>query len=265
MADRRSTPDILGDLLGGSPQPPKPASEASFQKKLPLEEVGKSTEILKDADSPEKDLKYFESLLEHAGSALVLVAEVLGHQKLVDWLEEMLDVFGSDETVMSRKAPADAFRQSAATWAEKHLGAKRTKIRQLANGLMVKSPYEIDVWAQFRGEGSQADLDVWIECRDLEEPVRKRDIMKLIQKGTDVFHAAHTEKQDFWFDRLLLIANSSFDADALDMAGQLGVTCVAYDGTNFQFKTRGNWKLKPNWLRDAEASEGITWHPKTAK
>jgi len=125
---------------------------------------------------------------------------------------------------------------------------------------MVSDPYEVDAWAHFKGEGAQADLDVWIECRDSEEPVRKRDIMKFVQKATDVFHAAHTDKQDFWFDRLILIATAGFDIMALELADQVGVTCVSYDEADFTFESNPNWKLKPGWLRDAQASEGITWH-----
>ena len=261
MADRRSTPDILGDLLGGSPPP---SSQLKFQesalKKIPAKQSGGDTEIPRVSESGEVDTNYFETLLEHAASALVLVAEVLGHQKLVDWLEEMRDVFTTDETVTTRKAPAEAFKQNAANWAKKHLGAKMATVCYLASGAMVKSPYEVDVWAQFKGEGAQSDLDVWIECRDSEESVKKKDIMKLVQKATDVFHAAHAEKQDFWFDRMMLISNSAFDHGTLELAEQIGIACVSYDGTSYSFKTKGNWKLKPNWLRDVEASEGITWH-----
>ncbi|MCP4647973.1 MAG: hypothetical protein GY852_09630, partial [bacterium] len=106
MADRRSTPDILGDLLGGSPPP---SSQLKLQErdrsKIPAKQSKGIPEIPRDADSGEVDTNYFETLLEHAASALVLVAEVLGHQKLVDWLEEMREVFATDETVTTRKAP----------------------------------------------------------------------------------------------------------------------------------------------------------------
>ncbi|MFO8010520.1 MAG: hypothetical protein R6U89_06885 [Dehalococcoidia bacterium] len=270
MADRRRTPDILGDLLGGS----RPPTRDEIQQKFPVDdktENGTETaEKLKGipktpGSTTEDDIKHFEDLLEHAGSALVLVAEVLGYQRLVNWLEDMLDVFSTDETVQSRKAPGEAFKQNAANWAKRHLGAKNVDIYTLANGLVVSSPYEVDVWAQFEGEGAQADLDVWIECRDTSDPVKKTDIMKLVQKVTDVFHASHAGKQDFWFDRLILISNSSFNHDALELAQQMGVACVNYDGTNYTFATKGNWKLKPNWLKDAEASEGITWHSPITK
>ena len=260
MADRRNTPDILGDLLGGSPPLSQPKErEAS---KPPTRQSGDIPEIPSATGSQQNDPEYFENLLEHAASALVLVSEVLGQQRLVDWLEEMHHVFASDDTVASREAPTVTFKENSASWAEKHLGDKTTDIHYRANGSVVTNPYEVDVWAHFKGEGAQSDLDVWIECRDAEESVRKRDIMKFVQKATDVFHAAHTDKQDFWFDRLILIATTSFDILSLELADQVGVTCVTYDGTNYVFKSNPNWKLKPNWLRDAEASEGITWHKK---
>mgnify|MGYP001120390059 CR=1 FL=1 len=260
MVDRRNTPDILGDLLGGSPS----RSSSKSEGKESGQALPKQRQEIPKIPMPEgvsgSDLKYFESLLEHAGSALVLVAEVLGKQKLVDWLEEMLDIFASDTSVASRKAPGASFKQNVATWAEKHLGARHTDTNHFAHGLLVTNPYEVDIRANFKGEGAQRDLDVWIECMDLEETVKKRDIMKLVQKATDVFHAAHTDKQEFWFDRLILVTTSSFAPEALDLADQVGVSCVTYDGTSFSFKNKSNWKLKPNWLRDAQASEGITWH-----
>ncbi len=264
MADRRNTPDILGDLLGGSP-PSSPQGSEKAAEKSPAKQPGTIPEIPKVPDSQQDDPQYFENLLEHAASALVLVGQVLGHQRLVGWLEEMLHVFASDETVASRKAPEESFKQNAANWVEKRLGAKTTDIHYRANGLAVTDPYEVDVWAHFKGEGAQSDLDVWIECRDAKEPVRKSDIMKFIQKATDVFHAAHTDKQDFWFDRLILVSTSSFDIMAIDLADEVGVTCVSCDDTNYEFQSNPNWKLKPGWLRDAEASEGITWHKKKAR
>jgi len=257
MADRRNTPDILGDLLGGSPSLKKQPNEPGGKPAAPSDAI---PQIPKDADEQQNDPQYFENLLEHAASALVLVGEVLGHQRLVDWLEEMHHVFASDETVSTRQAPGEAFKKDSASWAIKKLGARTTDTHYRANGSMVSDPYEVDVWAHFKGEGAQSDLDVWIECRDAEEPVRKRDIMKFAQKATDVFHAAHTGKQDFWFDRLILIATSGFDVLALELADQVGVTCVSCDEGSFSFESNPNWKLKPGWLRDAEASEGITWH-----
>ncbi len=262
MADRRNTPDILGDLLGGSPLSQHQTNERQADK-TPSVQPTPTPGTSKSADRQRNDPEYFEGLLENASSALVLVAEVLGHQRLVEWLEEMHHVFASDETVASREAPTVTFKENSASWAEKRLGAKTTDIHYHANGLMVSNPYEVDVWAHFKGEGAQRDLDVWIECRDAQEPVRKKDIMKFVQKATDVFHAAHTDKQEFWFDRLILITTSAFDILALELADQVGVTCVSYDGTSYAFESNPNWKLKPGWLRDAEASEGITWHKRT--
>ena len=99
---------------------------------------------------------------------------------------------------------------------------------------------------------------------DSDEVVRKSHIMRFTQKATDVFHAAHIDKQkqEYWFDRLILITRSSFDEEAIALADQQGVACVLFDGTNYKFVSKANWKLKPAWLKDAEASEGITWHSK---
>ncbi len=254
MADRRKTPDILGDLLGGG-RPPAP--ERDIQSR-PRKTSGNLPQM--PVDSSEYDVAHLENLLDAAASALVLVAEVLGRQRLVDWLAEMKEVFAVDDTVDSRRSPAQAFKQSAATWAEKHLESKSTDIHTLAHGQVVTSPYEVDVCAHFKGMGSQSDLDIWIECMDTDEIVKKNHIIRFVQKATDVFHAAHTDKQDFWFDRLILISKSAFDEEALASADQQGVACVFFDGTNFKFQSKANWKLKPAWLKDAEASEGITWH-----
>jgi len=79
MVDRRNTPDILGDLLGGSPSSKQ--KEGTDNRKSAAQSSAASR-TAKNDDVQQNDPQYFENLLEHAASALVLVGEVLGHQRL---------------------------------------------------------------------------------------------------------------------------------------------------------------------------------------
>jgi len=263
MANRKKTPDILGDLLGGNnlvapESPAKTVTSKTKHKAHPAGQPKTSTSDQQTGKPAESDAEYFETLLDRAASALELVAEVLGRRRLVRWLDEMKEAFSTEESASDRKIPSATFRQNCASWATNHLGAESTTMRYLANGLSSGEPYEVDIWAHFKGEGSQNDLDIWIECVDSEPSIKRKHILKLVDKATDVFHAAHTEKQEFWFDRLMLVSTSPFDASALELAEQEGVVCILYDGTSYVFQSEGNWKLKPKWFREAQAGKGLT-------
>lgn len=231
-------------------------------------EMGDATEVEEDhgADdddsggtvtwrSPDLDREYVEDLLIRAGSALDLVAEVLGRRRLVQWLDDMKERFSTD-IAPDRKPATSSFKRSAAAWAENHLGAQSTTIGYQANGVEAKEPYDVDIWAHFKGEGSQADLDIWIQCREAETPTTKAEIINMVEKAGDVFQAAHMGKQEFYFDRVMLVSSAPFDPEALAAAEQHGVSCIRYDGISYLFQSEGNWKLKPNWMREAELNRG---------
>lgn len=261
MANRKKTPDILGDLLGGA-KLPKPQSKANVtegeQAELPIPENNNKTASRKKTNkSKEADAEYFEGLLYRGAGALELVAEVLGRRRLIEWLDEMRTFFGGQEPDSGRKGPSLAFKQNVATWAENYLGAESSTIGYLANGMESSDPYEVDVWGHIKGESSRNDLEIWFECRDGGNPVTKEDILNFVRKAVDVFEAAHTIKQEFWFDRLMLVSSVPFDDGALSYAQEEGVVCILSDGSGYQLLTEENWRLKPGWLRKAEKGESF--------
>lgn len=262
MANRKRTPDILGDLLGGSDptaaeQEPKMKGTEGEQVSLPIEGFEKPKKSKKRVKAKDSDIEYFESLLDRGASALELVAEVLGRPRLVKWLDEMKVVFSGEDVVMEeeqeeKREQSTGFKQKVATWTENHFGATSATVDYSANGLTTKMPYEVDIWAHFNGENSRTDLEMWVECRESRNSVKSRDILNLVRKATDVFNAAHTVKQEFWFDRLMIVSSAPFEDSALEIAVQRGVICVLCDGAGYELQTEENWRLKPSWLRDAE-------------
>ncbi|NQT71464.1 MAG: hypothetical protein HQ553_01690 [Chloroflexi bacterium] len=266
MATRKKTPDILGDLLGGSESPAEEKeSKTEFsegeQATLPIKEFGKRKTVRKTSKSKESDVDYFESLLDRGAGALELVAEVLGRNRIVQWLDEMKKSFGEKDAEVEiergrRKSPSIVYKQRVANWVENNLGAASATIDYPANGLSTRRPYEVDVWGHMKGESSRNDIEIWVECKSNGTAVKRRDISTLVKRAIDVFHAAHTVKQEFWFDRLMLVSATAFEDGALELADEEGVTCIQYDETGCQFMTEDNWKLKPSWLRDAEAGRG---------
>ena len=123
------------------------------------------------------------------------------------------------------------------------------------SGLEVKRPYEVDVWALFKGGFFKGRSDLWIECKDRKSTIKRKDISDLVHKAKDVYHAAQENKQDFWFDNLMLASTSRFDSDAIKTANQFGVTCIYYDGKKYTQQNETDWQDKnPLWLKEAEVA-----------
>ena len=60
MADRRNTPDILGDLLGGSPLAKQKENDAIDKS---VASSGSMPQVPKGSEVPQNDPQYFENLL----------------------------------------------------------------------------------------------------------------------------------------------------------------------------------------------------------
>lgn len=263
MGSRKETPDILGELLGGSihisPEPTTGPIAPEQQVKSTVEsKSGKSP--LDSQASPRNevkvnDIEYGENLLASAASTLKAAGRVLDRRRLLDWLEQMHYTLGQEDASGGRRPPKSALENRVAEWAERHLKAMSTTISCLANGLSAKRRYKVDVWAHLKGDPFRSDLDLWIDCRKENNPVTTKDVREFVEKATDVFHAAHTDIQEFWFDRLMFVSLNPFEKDVLDLADEYGVICVFYDRTSFLIQSDPYWRLKPRWLRDAESSQ----------
>ena len=247
MGSRKETPDILGELLGGSKSfPSDPAAETLDPTKEHENRLNKDKET-------DADIEYGESLLARAASTLKAASQVLDQQRMLEWFAETQRSFGREDFEEGVRPQGSSLENRVVEWAERHLGAKSTSIGYLANGLTAKRRYNVDVWAHLKGDPFRPDLDLWIDCREENRPVTNKDVSEFVKKATDVFLAAHTDKQDFWFDRLMFISISPFSREVLELAEDYGVICVLYDRTSFLIQTDPYWKLKPRWLREAEA------------
>lgn len=141
------------------------------------------------------------------------------------------------------------FEKRVATWAKRRFGAKSVKLNQLANGLTVARPYEIDVHVQYEGSGFFVDTsDLWIECKNIKSSIKRKEILDLVAKAADVFAACNKGRMGFYFDRLAIVSTSQFDHDALAYAKQNDVLCVHFDGQKFTPKTNPDFEEDPSWL-----------------
>ena len=117
----------------------------------------------------------------------------------------------------------------------------------------VKRPYEVDVWVQIPGGFLRSRKDLWIECKDRRESIKRRDIADLINKAKDVYQAVEAGREEFYCDELLFVSTSSFDSDALALADYQGVACLFYDGKRFLLENKWKWG-EHKWLRDVKAT-----------
>jgi hypothetical protein len=142
------------------------------------------------------------------------------------------------------------------SWARKTFKASSTETRYYVNGLSIKRPYEVDVWVHIDSKflgllGSERDI--WIECKDRKASIKSKDISNLVSKAKDVYQAANSGKQPFYFDRLMFVSTSRYDSDAIAFADQEGVTCVLYNGKSYLLANKWNWEEDPKWLSEVQA------------
>jgi hypothetical protein len=143
-----------------------------------------------------------------------------------------------------------ALEHRVAIWAKKHYGGS-VRERLLVNG-PAKRPYEVDV--SVRVPRLISFDDIWIECRDRRDRVKVVDILDLVGKGRHVFQACASGKQEFYFNRLVLVSTSPFDTDALNLADHEGVECFLYDGQRYIQQNTRKITFNEKWLRDAKAT-----------
>ncbi|NQT71376.1 MAG: hypothetical protein HQ553_01235 [Chloroflexi bacterium] len=237
MVDRRTTPDILAALGALPKEKTEPNLGADLDSSLnqsPNKPVQKSPERL-------------EETFSRAVQSVVSLGRVLGRRKLIHWLDEIRD------TIVAQKEEETAGVLSISDvsgWLRKRLGAASTIRHYLATGRIVEHPYKVDIWTRFNGKPTR--IDMWIECKDQKSPIKRKDVLALVRKAVDVFYAAHADKKDFWFDRLMLISSAPFDPKAIEAANRYGVTCVIYDGATYRIEAYKDWQRKPRWLDEAE-------------
>jgi hypothetical protein len=159
-----------------------------------------------------------------------------------------------DKTIRDEKMMGIELEKKVEAWAKKRFRPSKTTVRLQASGLSVKRPYDVDVWVCIPRGWFKDEIDLWIECKDRSASIKRKDISELISKAKDVFEAAKAGRQDLWFNRLMFVATSRYDYDAIALAVQEGVACIYYDGKAYSLQSDWDWDEKPKWLRDVEAT-----------
>ncbi len=146
------------------------------------------------------------------------------------------------------------FEKRVETWARRRLKASHSMTRYLVSGLSISRPYEVDVWIRISRGFFKSDSDLWIECKDRKASIKRRDISHLVSKARDVYEAAENERQEFYFDKLMVVSTSRFDSDAIALANQEGVACVLYNGKTYMLINEWDINYEHKWLKDIKAA-----------
>ena len=159
------------------------------------------------------------------------------------------------EAPKRRKATLDkalGFEKQVAAWAKKQLKADFAKT-DLATGLGKRS-HQVDVHVQIKGKGLFGKTaDIWIECKDRKSSVKTADVFKLVGYAKDVFRAFKADREDLYYNGLMIVTTSKFDIDALNYANQFDVLCVCFDGKKYEAQNDPkNWVGEPAWLKQVE-------------
>jgi hypothetical protein len=143
-----------------------------------------------------------------------------------------------------------SFEHKVAMWARRHYEGS-VQERLLVNGL-TKRPFEVDIRVNIPGIFSANDI--WIECKDRHERIKAANVRSLVGKAKDVFQACATGKEDFYFNRLVIVSSSPFEGDALVLANIEGVECFLYDGKRYIQQNSRKITFNEKWLRDTKAT-----------
>lgn len=143
------------------------------------------------------------------------------------------------------------FEQEVALWVKEKLKADLVETNILVSGLSVRRPYEVDVYVRKKRSFPLVPMDIWVECKDRQSSIKRKDIANLVSKAEDVFQAYKAGRERFYFDRLALVSTSKFDFDALAYADQTDVLCIYAnrDEQKYEEKNNPDWESDPNWLR----------------
>jgi hypothetical protein len=137
------------------------------------------------------------------------------------------------------------FEDKVAKWAKKFFEADEVFVRKLRMGYTQKRPYEIDVHVRIVGGYivNRGGHDIWIECKNLSETVKRTHIFKTVESVKDVnrnFHEGRS-RESCYFDHVAVISTSGFDVGALGYATENDVACIHYDKRKFNIVNDIDW------------------------
>lgn len=139
------------------------------------------------------------------------------------------------------------FEDQVAAWAKRTFKTDFAKPDWVRGAVGVR-PHQVDVHVQ-KKRGLNYD-DIWIECKDMKETIKRTHIYKLVNDAQMVYKAFRKDVENFYFNGLMVVSTSKFDIDALNYANEYGVLCVYFDGKTYKRQNEPrNWLRNPKWLR----------------
>lgn len=123
------------------------------------------------------------------------------------------------------------FEDRAARWAKRYFNAEEVETRVLRRGYTQKRTYEIDIRVD------DGDDNIWIECKNLKQTVKRDFIDKYVRRFNDVNKAygKGLSQEDYDFGYLAIVSTTKFDIGAIGKANEDDVACFYYDGKKFNF------------------------------
>ena len=140
------------------------------------------------------------------------------------------------------------FEDQVAAWARKRFKADFAKPAWVRGAVGVR-PHQVDVHVR-KKRGLHDYNDIWIECKNVKETIKRTHIYKLVNDAQMVYKACDKGVEAFYFNGLMFVSTSKFDIDALNYANEYGVLCVYFDGKTYKQQNEPrNWLAKPRWLQ----------------
>jgi hypothetical protein len=139
------------------------------------------------------------------------------------------------------------FEDQVAAWAKRTFKTDFAKPDWVRGAVGVR-PHQVDVHVR-KKRGLNYD-DIWIECKDMKETIKRTHIYKLVNDAQMVYKAFRKNVENFYFNGLMVVSKSKFDIDALNYANEYGVLCVYFDGKTYKQQNEPrNWRGESRWLR----------------
>lgn len=145
------------------------------------------------------------------------------------------------------------FEDQVAAWARRKFKADFAKT-DWAKGAVSPRGHQVDIHVQKRkGPFGAFGHDIWIECKDIKETVKKTHIDKLVSDAKDAYKAYEKGGEELYYDGLMLVSKSLFDIAALRYADEYDVWCIYFDGKTYREQNHPkNWLGEPAWLKQVK-------------
>lgn len=161
----------------------------------------------------------------------------------------------SDKTIgRTNNKNGHDFEMIVAAWAKRTFKEMHPVITlaELGRGYAANRAYDVDIRVSFLGGGLfglfKQQYDIWIECKNLEDNIKRADVQRLVKAAQDVW-AEYKHGHGLGYNALIIASQGGFDRDALNVATADDVLCLRFQGNReIQLNAPENWINNPVWL-----------------